>query len=448
VQLAPTSPTSDTAPPAPRSFGRALTAIVVGAIAVRIAAVYSKPATLGFSDPLYYYLQARELAHGRWFIDGIQYAATHTPHPSALHPPFYTLYLTAVRLLGVTTIRGEEIATALLGVATVVACVLAARRLAGPRAGLIAGCIAALLPDLWSTERKLLSESMVALLAALVVITGVAYADRPTARRALALGAVVSLLALTRGEGVLLFPLLVVPLVTFASRGGPRRVLTSLLAVAAAAALIIGPWAVFNMSRFDAPVVISNNFGGVLADSSCNFTFNGPNVGWWDGRCLFVDLTGDESQQDRELRHRAFRYMGKHEGELPRVVALRIGRLTQLYRPWQTARLEGFEGRGPLVARVGAAAWFALLPFAIAGVVLARHRRRSITPIVALIAVSVITGGIFYGGTRFRIIADVALVISAGVALDAVWERLRRPVRAPAEALVGPNSNRPAPIMS
>jgi hypothetical protein len=44
---------------------------------------------------------------------------------------------------------------------------------------------------------------------------------------------------------------------------------------------------------------------------------------------------------------------------------------------------------------------------------------------LALAALVTITAVVFYGALRFRVPADVAIVVCAAVALDAAWSRLR-----------------------
>jgi 4-amino-4-deoxy-L-arabinose transferase-like glycosyltransferase len=294
-----------------------------------------------------------------------------------------------------------------------------------PRAGLIAATIAALYPNLWTTDRLVLSESMAGLLAALIVWSGCAYADRPSAKRAFALGAVIALLALTRAEGLLLFALLALPLVLRRTGVDPRVRMRHVVVAGAAGVLLIGPWVGFNLARFEEPTFISTNGGGVIANSYCAPTFNGPKVGWWEKHCLPETLPGDESQQDSELRRQGFDFIGDHARQVPRVVAIRLGRAAQVYRPWQTARLDGSEGRGRPAARAGTVAWLVVLPLGLAGIVVAAARRRPVLPVVSLVALSALTAAMFYGSPRFRLIGEVALVIASGVALDAVWVALR-----------------------
>lgn len=421
-----------------RSFAVALGAIAVLGLTVRLVAIYTHAPELGFSDPLYYYAGGRAIARGEWFVNAVQYFAEHTRSPSAIHPPLYTLYLGVASTLQVESVRSQQVATALLGTGTVAVVGIAARRITTARAGLLAAAMAAVAPNLWSLDRLLLSETMAGLVAAAIVWCGVAHADAPSTPRAFLLGALLALLALTRAEALLLFVLLAVPLVVYVQRRqGRRAVLRDGGAILVAAVVVLGPWIGFNLARFEEPTFISTNGGGVLADSYCAATFDGPKVGWWEERCLPASLPGDESQQDRALREQAFRFLRHHRGDVPRVVALRVGRALQVYRPWQTARLDGAEGRGVPAARAGAVGWFVLLPVGVAGCYVIAARRRPWLPVVSLVASSALTVAVFYGSPRFRLVGEVALMVAAGVALDSLGrcvhfgdpshERTRRP---------------------
>ena len=48
---------------------------------------------------------------------------------------------------------------------------------------------------------------------------------------------------------------------------------------------------------------------------------------------------------------------------------------------------------------------------------------------LALAALVTITAALFYGAIRFRVPADVAIVVCAAVALDGAWSRLRTAAR-------------------
>jgi hypothetical protein len=62
--------------------------------------------------------------------------------------------------------------------------------------------------------------------------------------------------------------------------------------------------------------------------------------------------------------------------------------------------------------------YWALVPLAIGGLLVLRRRHIMVWPLVAQFAMVTITAAAFYGLIRFRIPAEVALVVLAAAALD------------------------------
>ena len=221
---------------------------------------------------------------------------------------------------------------------------------------------------------------------------------------------------------MLLFALLALP-VAFAVPGLDwRRRLERIGVMALAALALVLPWVAFNLARFEAPAYLSTGSGVTLVDSSCNAVYSGPFIGWWSFLCIPDRISNDEAVNDRENRDVALRYVRHHISELPTVVAARVGRMWGVFRPLQTADL---DGRGVNADRAGLAASYVLIPLAIGGLVMLRRRREPILPMLALGAMVTITAALFYGAVRFRVPADVAIVVCAAVALDAAWGKLR-----------------------
>jgi 4-amino-4-deoxy-L-arabinose transferase-like glycosyltransferase len=406
-----------------RRFTIALGVVVAGALVVRLVyvLVQLRHDPLG-GDSLYYSLQGHDLAHGRWFIEPYRFRLDHVTEPSAYHPPLFSLYLGVVSRLGADSFLAHRIAACVVGAAAVGAIGFLGRRLAGNRAGLLAAGIAALYPYLWINDAVVLSESLLALTTAWMLLAAYAFWRIPSPWRAAALGAGIGLLALTRAEGVLLFALLALP-VAFAVPGLEwRRRLERIGVMALAALALVLPWVAFNLARFEAPAYLSTGSGVTLVDSSCNAVYSGPFIGWWSFLCIPDRISNDEAVNDRENREVALGYVRRHISELPTVVAARVGRMWGLFRPLQTADL---DGRGVNADRAGLVASYVLIPLAIGGLVVLRRRREPIMPMLALGAMVTITAALFYGAVRFRVPADVAIVVCAAVALDAAWCKFR-----------------------
>ena len=96
------------------------------------------------------------------------------------------------------------------------------------------------------------------------------------------LGALIGLATLTRGEGLLLIPLLAWPAAWSVGRAGRGR----RLAVSTAAALVlIAPWVVRNAVVFGHPSLAADA-NTLIAGANCHDTYYGHDIGWWSLDCL------------------------------------------------------------------------------------------------------------------------------------------------------------------
>src|SRR5262249_20379773 len=365
-----------------RRFSIALGVVVVGAFVFRLVYVVVRLRHEPFGgDSLYYSLQGHDLAHGRWFIEPFRFRIDHVTAPSAVHPPLFSLYLGMVSRLGADSVLAHRIGACVAGAAAVGVIGLVGRRLAGDRAGLIAAVIAALYPYFWINDAVGLSESLLALTTALVLLAAYAFWRRPTPWRAVAFGAAIALVALTRAEAVILFAILALPMVIMAPGLDWRRRLERLGAMAIAGVVLIGPWVGYNIVRFEEPAYLSTGSGVTLVDTSCDVVYSGEFIGWWSFTCIPDRLASDEAVNDRENREVALRYVRRHKSELPKVVAARIGRMWGVFRPLQTADL---DRRGINADRVGLVASYVLIPLAIWGLVLLGRRKEPMFPILVV----------------------------------------------------------------
>jgi hypothetical protein len=121
------------------------------------------------------------------------------------------------------------------------------------------------------------------------------------------------------------------------------------------------------------------------------------------------------------------------------VVAVRVGRVTGLYRPAQQVDVDVFlEGRERWLAIAGLVSYYCVAAGAIAGAIVLRRRRSPpLFPLLVLPGIVLVTVALTYGTTRFRAAAETSLAVLAAVALDALWTRIAasrrtgRPVETP-----------------
>ena len=240
------------------------------------------------------------------------------------------------------------------------------------------------------------------------------------------LGALIALAALTRGEALLLLPLLGLALV---ARGTlPRRErLVHLAVLVAAFALVLAPWSIRNATTFASPVLISTNGEGVWVGANCHQTYYGPIIGLWDFPCYGKTPPGDEAQQSREYRRRGMQYLRDHAGRVPLVLA-RARRAPVRRLPARAdARLRGQRGparRARSASACGCSGCSLRSP----------SRERGCcdrAPPAAAPSCSCRSPWsrspalLTYGSTRFRFAAEPSIVVLAAVAVDALLRRRR-----------------------
>lgn len=393
----------------------------------------------GTNDPRYLHEVGNLLAEGKPYIDPFTYHRTGEERPSAHKMPLFPAYLGVVSRFGLEGVESHRMAAALLGVGAVVVLGLVGRRLAGPRAGLLAAGIAALYPNLWINDFLLQVESLAALLVALLLLAAYRYDDTPSRWWVVALGALIALTGLTRAETLLLFALVALPLVLRAVAGWRERMI-QLALVGAAGLVIVGPWVAWNLVRFEEPTTLSTAPGPVLDTASCDATYYGDQLGYY-ASCFRIEeyaadegLTVkeaedqlqafDESERAAVAGERAQAYIGDHLSRLPVVMAARVARLWELYAPAQNVRFNWqLEGRGERTSQLALLSYYALLPAAIGGLVVVRRRGLPISPLLGPAIMITVTAAWTFGTTRYRIPADVALVVAAGVGIDALLRR-------------------------
>ncbi len=419
------------------------------ALAIRVLAVLRWTRFLDpEGDQNFYWRQGQDLADGFGFVYRNSFGERVA---TAVHPPLYSAYLGAVSFLGGTSHAWHRLASTLLGAAAVVAIGFAARRIAGNRAGIVAASLAAVYPILWVNDAMMLSESMYALTIALVLVTTFRFRDAPSALNVVLLSGSVALAALTRAEAVLLFVLLVVPVVLLTRSIDLRRRLTLTVVAAATGGLLLAPWVIRNYATFEShPITVSNGSGFVLEIANCDQTYGlappldaqgEPVAGssadeflgyWWQGCDRTPWPAGDETVVEAAKRQTATDYIGDHTAELPKVVAARVGRMWDVWRPGQSYDFNVFfERRGGYPTLAGMIMYYPLLIAAIAGAAVLWRRRITIIPFVAIAATTTFAAAISFGITRYRVGADVALTVLAGVAIDALWRRWSPAVPAP-----------------
>ena len=388
-------------------------------------------------DALVYHDGANLLAQGEGFISPIRWIYDDgVRFQSADHPPLYIVYLAGWSVVGADSVLAHQLASVLLGVVTVALVGLLGRRLVNDRAGLIGAFLAAVYTYIWVNDALVMSETIsITAIAALLLLT-YRYLSDPSRWNLVWLGVVTGLTVLTRAELALYVPIVLPFVVWWALGSRVRDVPTDIgrlwkpwlgrtIAVGAISVAVTAPWVIRNLVTFEKPVTLSTGLGITLTYANCDATYSGPALGWWSFPCLEpVPDEADQSLDEVILRQRGIDYIKEHVGELPKVVAARVGRVWNVFRPFQQIEFDQYDDRPLWTSRLALAQYYVLMPLAAVGAWVLHRRRRLLWPLLSMYAIVTFTAATSYGSTRFRTTAEVATVVLAGIALDRMWQWL------------------------
>jgi 4-amino-4-deoxy-L-arabinose transferase-like glycosyltransferase len=375
------------------------------------------------------------------------------PYDFAPGAPLFASGLYAV--IGGVSPLVARLGLAVLGTVAVYVVYLLGRRLAGPRAGLVAAAIAAVYPPTLFYTSLLAGEPLAMLTVPAAVLAFLWAADdgRP-AWAWLAPGALLGLTAYTRPEYLGLTALLaLLALVVVARRSSLLRGAAAAAAMAAAFAVVVAPWAIHVSTKLDRFVPVSTGGGKALFIGTYL-----PGDGLHDGtkQHLLHRLRGGDPIPEERLRRIPMnplldRVARESHPELSRDAALgRVGR-DNLER-WATGQPRAFAGMiaGKVrhmwrPAGAGGALHYAILVLGLAGLaVLLLRGRWEVAPIVLLLAGISAIGGLLLAGTRRNLPVMPLVIALAGVALVVAfeWARerfARRREPGPADSVLAPH---------
>ena len=424
----PPGPAGAAASPTIRPVRRDRTfwALIAAAGVFRI--VYVLTAKLGqpvAGDEIYYSGQAEMIAAGRWFAHPFEpdsFAADHVPLTSLAVAPVSWM---------ADPLLWQRLLMALYGTAVVALIGALAWRLAGRRVGLIATSVAGVYANLWMNDGLVMAETLAAGGVAAVLWFAYAVHGSVSVRSIVALGVAVGVATLARAEMLGLLAVVAVPMVWLATRGrsGRSRV-QAVLTVVVATVTVLAPWVGRNLVRFEETTLLSAQDGYALLGANCARSYFGQDIGFWSAECgwdIATDTSIDQSERSAIMRDQAVAYISDNLDRVPVVVAARVARGLSLWRPDVMAWVNTGEGREVWAGRVGYVQFWLLAPLAVVGLA----RWRSAVPrwplvVTAATSLALIAG--LYGIPRFRIAAEVVIVIGAAIALDRwfpVWLRRR-----------------------
>ena len=412
-----------------RRFRQAFWSIVGVAALWRVLYVLvSKDADPLVGDQIYYSAQASTIANGEWFADPFRpgmYAADHAP--------LTALSLAPVSWSDTNPVMLQRLLTALYGVAVVIGVGALARWLFDRRIALIATALAGAYANLWMNDALLMSETLAAAGVVGVLLAAYIFDEGRRSNQALALGVVIGIAGLARAELLLLGPMLVLPLTVFGRRNAQiptSRRLGHLAIAGAAAVLVVSPWVIRNQIRFEEPTTISTQDGLLLLGTNCEPAYEGGGRGFWLLSCIeLVDVPAGADQSEASSAYRAYAldYLSAHADQLPGVIAARLGRGLSVWQTDAMSFLNVGEGRERWASQIGLWQFWLLTPLAAFGL-WRWPSRQARWPLLVAGSLALIMIAAFYGIPRFRIPAEIGIVLCSAVALDQGVRRATRKI--------------------
>jgi hypothetical protein len=376
-----------------------------------------------------FYRLGQGLSAGNGYVRPLELGLLGESVPTAEFPPLWPALLAVVDLLGVESRTGQRLAGALLAASAIVLIGLLGRAIGGPAVGAVAAWIAAVYPHFVVYGGSLLSEGVMLSILALVLLGVVRARSAPDDKSAMRWWVTVSIAmaaaVMTRSEMALLFVLLVLPAAW--STGDPSRRLRRIAVVSACTMIVVGGWTVRNLIALDGFVPLTNNSGTALAGSNCDAVYRGPQIGGWRLDCVpegdYVGL--GEVEVARINRDTGLAYIGDHVGELPTVVAARLGRTFGVFDVERSVFLGSLEDVDYDWLWAAWYGWLIMAPAAVAGAVVLYRRGADLWPLLAPVVLVVVVSVTTYGNLRFRVAAEPSAAVLSASAIVAAWRRWR-----------------------
>ena len=417
----------------PTSFRLFAPAVIASGFLVRVAALLTiNDARRDAGDPFFYHATANLLAQSRGFLEPVTWVASGGEIASALHGPAFPAALSLWSRFGGTGYFDHQMASIVLGLPQIAGAMMLGLLLLGRRAALVAGLLVVLYPNIWVTDGTLFVEGLMAGFTTFATVCAYRWRAVPRRRWIVGLGVLIGLAALTRGEALLLVPLLLFPLVASARQLSRGERLRHTVLGTGACIIALTPWLVYNTPRFEVFVPLSTNSNEVLFYANCDEVYSGQLIGFWSFACqtrhreLYGEPPGDQAEKALYWREQAIEYATENWERLPKVVAARVGRQWEVFRPSQTVDLAFVELRPKGAIRAGQYMFYALMVLAAVGTWTLRRRGKVSWPMWVQALAVTITAAYAYGTLRFRAPFEPILCVLAAAGLVGLHDLYRQ----------------------
>jgi 4-amino-4-deoxy-L-arabinose transferase-like glycosyltransferase len=367
-------------------------------------------------DFVFYHGYAINIANFSWPANPLEGG------PSAQHPPLFPFILAIGDRLGLVTIRQQVLENGFLGALAVFFIGFLGRKIDGPLTGLIASFIGAIYPGLWVYDGNGLSEATEVLFIVLIILFSYRFIEKPTLKRVGVLGAFIGLVTLARSEQILLLVFIGFYLIVRLIKGWKKK-LEYLIVCSLCVFIVISPWVIRNMVTFPTFETLSTQLGTTLQTANCGPTYYGPFEGYWDIACA-ANVTPNEAIGDKQLQAIAFHYIRTHLSRLPVVMLMRLGRMWEVWHPFQQALFNVNEGWNYTASKMDLWSFWILSPFTIAGLVILFKRKVFINPLVSQIIMTTLSAILIYGQVRYRADSEIVWVLGSAVTVRAIFGKV------------------------
>ena len=401
---------------------------------------------------------ARNIISGRGYelSYSVFVASPHTP--TAIQPPTYPLFVTAIFMLFGDSLLAVRIAQAMLGSLVGIAAFFIGGLGVNFSVGLVAGLMTASYPLYIMYTRPIMTETIYTLLLALTILILVVLLRVCSSRWLYpVLGLVMAMLFLTRPEVVVFFALVVVVLAipVLRRRQKPRQLILGLALASLSFGLSVTPWVLYTWRTQGEPLLLPNKRWGNWEANWLRYQ-NEINPGWragctaWPLECAipnFDQLTELERDRytlklmgefvrdhpdialryglsrvlmsypvfPRELLPPPLGYHGERARPTDGYAADSLDDFPYYFRPAEQLRVWLFRG---LLLLSGVAAWLAF-----------RRRKWFLLLPVMMIVLNAVTAFITQGRERYRLPIDLYMIILAAyaaVTLVAAYQQQRQ----------------------
>lgn len=347
------------------------------------------------------------------------------PQPTSFQPPVYPLFLAGLLKLSAGEMTLLAPLQIVLSCLTIGLLFLLVRALSGGEVPALLACLMmAFYPPLVVYAALPSTVTLETLFVIIGLLTTVLSVQRSPGYGMVA-GLSLAAGGLTRSPLLLLIPIAILWCLWVVRRGAVRRLLAPLL-ILLGAVVLLAPWIRYNQQTHGTWMLGGTNGGlnfwiGNNPQATGEYTF--PTQ--IDRQLVLQTVDWSELARDRFFYQQGFEYLREHPGASANL-ALRKLTYFLFFRPSIGSSYLSSGVQVGLASKLFIAAWLALLPFGIYGLLKTWSQNRGHMLLLAAFASQAVVAMLFFAGTRFRTPLDPLVIIWAAVGLLSMARSLRQ----------------------